>query len=83
VAQIEGDRETKKAGCKIGLTLRQQKLMKLVAMGLTNKEIAEELHLSEFTVKNHISRILKQLDVVNRSEAVDAVRECGGEMSST
>ena len=83
VAQIEGDRETKKAGCKIGLTLRQQKLMKLVATGLTNKEIAEELHLSEFTVKNHMSRILKQLDVVNRSKAVDAVRESGGEMSST
>ena len=55
--------------------------MKLVAKGMTNKEIAEELHLSEFTVKNHMSRILKQLDAENRSEAVDAVRECGYEMS--
>ena len=57
------------------------KLMKLVAKGLTNKEIAEELHLSVYTVKNHMSRILKQLDAVDRSEAVKTVRECGYEMS--
>jgi DNA-binding NarL/FixJ family response regulator len=55
--------------------------MKLVAKGLTNKEIAEELHLSEYTVKNHMSRILKQLDAENRSEAVETVRECGYEVS--
>ena len=52
VAQMERDWRAKKPTGKMGLTLRQQKLMKLVAKGLTNKEIAEELHLSEFTVKN-------------------------------
>jgi DNA-binding NarL/FixJ family response regulator len=77
VAQIERNNCAKKLKGKAGLTLRQQKLMKLVAKGLTNKEIAEELHLSEFTVKNHMSRILKQLDAGNRSEAVEAVQECG------
>ena len=41
-----------------------------MAKGLTNKEIVEELHLSEYTAKNHMSRILKQLDAENRSEAV-------------
>jgi len=56
------------------LTVRQQALMKLVAKGLTNKQIAEELHLSQFTVKNHISRILKHLDVPNRSAAVELVQ---------
>jgi DNA-binding NarL/FixJ family response regulator len=81
VAQIGPGRETKKAGSKVVLTLRQQKLMRLVTNGLTNKEIAEELHLSEYTVKNHMSRILKQLDAENRSEAVETVRECGYEMS--
>ena len=81
VAQMEGNRQVKKPTGKMGLTLRQQKLMKLVAKGLTNKEIAEELHLSEYTVKNHMSRILKQLDAENRSEAVETVRECGYEMS--
>ena len=80
VAQMEGNEQAKKSTA-IGLTLRQQKLMKLVAKGLTNKEIAEELHLSEYTVKNHMSRILKQLDAVDRSEAVKTVRECGYEMS--
>jgi len=62
---------------KAGLTLRQQRLMRLVAKGLTNKEIAEELRLSEFTVKNHMSRILKQLDARNRSQAAEVVRACG------
>ena len=81
VAQMERNKEVKKPAGKMGLTLRQQKLMKLVAKGLTNKEIAEELHLSEYTVKNHMSRILNQLDAESRSEAVEAVRQCGYEMS--
>jgi DNA-binding NarL/FixJ family response regulator len=81
VARMVQDRQVKKATDKMGLTLRQQKLMKLVAKGMTNKEIAEELHLSEYTVKNHMSRILKQLDAESRSEAVETVRECGHEMN--
>jgi DNA-binding NarL/FixJ family response regulator len=81
VAQMERNKQLKKTADKMGLTLRQQKLMKLVAKGLTNKEIAEELHLSEYTVKNHMSRILKQLDAESRSEAVETVRECGHEMN--
>ena len=81
VAQMELNRQVKKPTGKMGLTLRQQKLMKLVAKGLTNKEIAEELHLSEYTVKNHMSRILKQLKAENRSAAVETVRQCGYEMS--
>ena len=81
VAQMERNKQVKKSTRKLGLTLRQQKLMRLVAKGLTNKEIAEELHLSEYTVKNHMSRILKQLDAESRSEAVETVRECGYEVS--
>jgi DNA-binding NarL/FixJ family response regulator len=59
------------------LTMRQQQLMALVAKGLTNKEIAFHLNLSEFTVRNHIHRILKQVDAVSRSEAVEAIRAHG------
>jgi len=70
----------KKARRRAGLTIRQQNLMALVAQGLTNKEISKELNLSEFTVRNHISRILKQLDAESRSEAVEVVREYGYEM---
>ena len=61
----------------IDLTLRQQQLIALVAKGLTNKEIASQLNLSEFTVRNHIHRILKQLDAGSRSEAVEAIRSHG------
>jgi DNA-binding NarL/FixJ family response regulator len=56
------------------LTLRQQQLVALVAKGLTNKEIASHLNLSEFTVRNHIHRILKQVNAESRSEAVEVIR---------
>src|SRR6267378_4793736 len=59
------------------LTLRQQQLVSLVAKGLTNKEIASQLNLSEFTVRNHIHRILKQVDAGSRGEAVEAIRAHG------
>jgi DNA-binding NarL/FixJ family response regulator len=59
------------------LTLRQQQLVALVAQGLTNKEIAARLNLSECTVRNHIHRILKQVDAGSRSEAVQVIRASG------
>lgn len=64
------------------LTLRQQQLVGLVAQGLTNKEIASRLNLSEFTVRNHIHRILRQVDAESRSEAVETIRACGYTISS-
>jgi DNA-binding NarL/FixJ family response regulator len=57
------------------LTQRQRQLMSLVAMGLSNKEIAANLNLSEFTVKNHIYRVMKQVDAQSRHEAVTLIRE--------
>jgi two-component system NarL family response regulator len=59
------------------LTLRQQQLVALVAKGQTNKEIAAHLNLSEFTVRNHIHRILKEVDAESRTEAVETIRACG------
>ena len=70
------------ARIKFGLTHRQSQLVALVARGLTNKEIAASLNLSEFTVKNHLSRIMKQVDVDSRHEAVDRIRE-GGYLPTT
>lgn len=66
---------------KLDLTMRQRQLVTLVAKGLTNKEIAASLNLSEFTVRNHIHRILKQVDVGSRHEAVDAIRAQGYAMT--
>jgi DNA-binding NarL/FixJ family response regulator len=59
------------------LTSRQLELVGLVARGLTNKEIAANLNLSEFTVKNHMHRILKQVEASDRYEAVDVIRATG------
>ena len=59
------------------LTLRQQQLVALMANGLTNKQIASRLCLSEFTVKNHIHRIMKQFNAENRSQAVGIIQSHG------
>jgi DNA-binding NarL/FixJ family response regulator len=60
---------------KLGLTARQQQLVALLARGFTNKEIAESMHLSEFTVKNHVHRIMRQLNAESRYAAVQTVCE--------
>jgi len=60
-----------------GLTIHQQQLISLVAKGLTNKEIASRMNLSEFTVKNHIHRIMKQVEAESRHGAVEAARASG------
>jgi len=62
---------------RTGLTHRQVQLMNLVAKGLTNKEIAANLNLSQFTVKNHIRRVMRQVEATNRHDAVDLIRATG------
>jgi len=62
---------------KLGLTPRQQQLVAFLARGMTNKEIAASLHLSEFTVKNHVHRIMRQLNAGSRYAAVQTVCEGG------
>jgi len=65
-------------GCAMcELTYRQRQLMELVAKGMTNKEIATNLHLSEFTFKNHIHRVMKSLEVGSRHTAVDIIKANG------
>lgn len=51
------------------LTLREADVLRLVAKGLNNGEIAKQLHLSEGTVRNHISAILGKLGVSDRTQA--------------
>ncbi|SDL27943.1 two component transcriptional regulator, LuxR family [Lentzea albidocapillata subsp. violacea] len=51
------------------LTVREAEVLRLVASGATNKEIAERLNLSEGTVKNHISRVLGRLGLRDRTQA--------------
>ena len=82
VAHMIEEMPVKRSGPRPDLTIRQQQLMVLVAKGFTNKEIASRLNLSEFTVRNHIHRILKQVDAGSRSEAVETIRAYGYSISS-
>ncbi|NLO89986.1 MAG: response regulator transcription factor [Clostridia bacterium] len=59
--------------CRISrkrLTSREIEVLSLVARGYTNKDIAEELYISEKTVKNHMTNIFRKLEVNDRTEAV-------------
>jgi len=56
------------------LSERESQIMGWVCSGKTNVEIGLILDISSFTVKNHLQRIFKKLDVVNRSQAVAKIR---------
>jgi transcriptional regulator EpsA len=53
-----------------GLTQREFEIMRWVCQGKTNLEIGSILNISSFTVKNHLQRIFRKLDVMNRAQAV-------------
>ena len=59
------------------LTERETEVLRLIASGATNREIAARLYLSEGTVKNHISRILGRLGLRDRTQAAIYARDHG------
>jgi DNA-binding NarL/FixJ family response regulator len=52
------------------LTAREMDVLRLLGKGYRNREIAESLGLSPTTVKTHVARIFKRLDVSDRTDAV-------------
>ena len=59
------------------LTEREQQILRLVADGLSNREIADQLFLSRYTVESHVKRIYRKLAVSSRTGAVSAARTRG------
>jgi transcriptional regulator EpsA len=57
------------------LSDREAEIMKWVALGKTNGEIGSILNVSSFTIKNHMQRIFKKLDVFNRAQAVSTFKQ--------
>jgi DNA-binding NarL/FixJ family response regulator len=59
------------------LTDREREILRLIANGLSNAEIGQELHISETTVKTHVTHILQKLDLRDRVQAVVLVHQTG------
>ncbi len=72
-------RDEKPAGgvLPFDLSEREREVLVLLAQGSSNREIAERLHITEGTVKNHVSNILGKLQAENRTQAADIARRHG------
>src|SRR5262245_24454594 len=67
----------------LGLTDRQVEVLALMMQGKSNKAIGRALDLAEPTVRNHVTAVLKALNVTNRTEAVIAAAELGWDLRRT
>lgn len=72
----EINRPTDKTPRQDALSEREIEVLKLIAQGLSNQDIADALHISERTVRNHVGNILNKLHLANRTQAaLHALRE--------
>jgi DNA-binding CsgD family transcriptional regulator len=62
---------------QLGITKRELEILELIAHGLSNREIAEKLFVSENTVKTHSSRLFDKLSAKRRTQAVQIAKENG------
>lgn len=64
------------------LSPQEDRILDMIGEGMTNREIAERIHLSDKTVKNYVSTILQKLEVARRAEAASYVARAKAEHSS-
>lgn len=69
--------EDMKAVQRLGITPRELEILSLIAEGLSNREIAERLFISENTVKTHSSRLFEKLQAKRRTQAVQLAKHYG------
>ena len=62
---------------ELGITAREHEILRLIAEGLSNREIGARVFISENTVKTHSSRLFDKLGVSRRVQAVQRARELG------
>jgi ATP/maltotriose-dependent transcriptional regulator MalT len=62
---------------QLGITKRELEILELIAHGMSNREIAEKLFVSENTVKTHSSRLFDKLSAKRRTQAVQIAKENG------
>lgn len=60
---------------QLGLSEREYQVLHEISMGLSNKEIANKLFVSESTIKTHVSNILVKLDAKRRTQAIQKAKE--------
>jgi DNA-binding CsgD family transcriptional regulator len=60
---------------ELGITAREFEILELIARGMSNREIAEQLFVSENTVKTHSSRLFDKLNARRRTQAVQIAKE--------
>jgi two-component system response regulator DesR len=79
MSMFEPEDESAAAGAasRPGLSAREQQVLELVATGATNREIAEQLHLSPHTVKEHTSALYRKLHARGRADAVVRAQRLG------
>lgn len=59
---------------ELGISSREYEILQEIAQGLSNKEIAEKLFVSESTVKTHVSNLFSKLDVKRRTQAIQQAK---------
>jgi RNA polymerase sigma factor (sigma-70 family) len=75
LAELSRDSITTQRAVDVNLTPRERQILQLMADKMTNQEIADELSVSLYTVKNHVHNILEKLQVDDRFDAIEHARQ--------